>query len=347
MQPAFHRDRIGALTNTIVSRITSMLTAWQTYAIHSNVFDVAIEMASLAREIIVSAMFSTHISSADGRRIHAALSTAVAYTNLLTSALPPMPLWVPTAKNRLFLAAIKTLDAVIYQIIEERRENRRDTHDLLSMLIGARDEESGAGMSDQQLHDEVKTIFIAGHETTANAMAWALYLIALHPEVEQRVYDEALRVFGQRQPTVGDLPKLIYTRRVLDETLRLYPSAWLIDRAPLVDDVIDGYHIPKGTILFISPYVMHRLPNYWDRAEVFDPDRFAVDGIRGHHHFTYLPFGGGPRRCLGEELALVEAQLAIAMIAHSYRLHLHGYEVVPQAAGSLRPQGLTISITRR
>lgn len=217
------------------------------------------------------------------------------------------------------------------------------------MLMLATDEETGEVMDDRQLRDEVMTIFLAGHETTANALSWTFYLLSLHPDIERRMHAEVVEVLGDRTPTVDDLPRLSYTRQVLDESMRLYPPAWLISRSPIQDDEIGGYTIPAGETILISPYTMHRNPAYWDNPEGFDPERFTPEKQAARPRFAYFPFGGGPRICIGNNFALMESQLILAMISQRYRLHLvSGHPVAPQTMITLRPRyGILMTLHQR
>jgi cytochrome P450 len=235
------------------------------------------------------------------------------------------------------------VDRAVYSIIAERRRGGGVEEDLLALLMEARDEETGAAMDDRQLRDEVITLFLAGHETTANALSWALYLLATHPDVEERLRAELDEVLdaggGPRVPTLEDLPRLTYTKTVVDETLRLYPPAWITNRQAIADDEILGHRIWAGSYVTLSPYVLHRHPGYWDRPEEFDPGRFTPERSAGRPRFAYFPFGGGPRQCIGQSMALVEAQLVLATVLGRYRLRpASDRPVEAQALATLRPR---------
>jgi cytochrome P450 len=278
-----------------------------------------------------------------------------AFTNLLTLLgeyvyLPFPPLSVPTPANRRMQAGLRTLNAVVQRLIEERRKPQQTApQDLLSLLLEAQDEESGQGLSDRQVRDEVFTLLFAGHETTANALTWALYLLSQHPAVEQRLQAEVDMVLAGRTPTVEDLGRLPYTRMVLEETLRLYPPGATIPRRAIADDVIGGFAIPANSLVFITPYVTHRHPDFWGRPEVFDPERFTPERVAARHRFAYFPFGGGPHLCIGQHFAPMEAQLALAMIAQRYRLRLvSGQRIEPQVMVTIRPcSGVQMTLHRR
>jgi cytochrome P450 len=233
----------------------------------------------------------------------------------------------------------------VYRIIEERRRRGGGGDDLLALLMGARDEETGEAMTDTQLRDEVITLFIAGHETTANALAWTFYLLAKNPESERKLRDELDRELGangsQHPPSVADLPRIPYARRVVEEAMRLYPPAWITNRQALEDDEILGYRIPAGAFVMISPYVIHRHPDLWENPLAFDPDRFSPERSEGRPRYAYFPFGGGPRQCIGRDMALVEAHLILAAIVGKCRLRLasESTAVEPEALATLRPRG--------
>ncbi len=345
MQPAFHRQRLASFATTITSTTNEMLKRWQPMARRGEPIDVAAEMMRLTMDVILKTMFSTHIADrADvaGR----AFETTLEHVNMRLMAPFDWLESLPTPGNRRFQRALRTLDDIVYGIIDERRRHPTGTNDLLSMLLEARDEETGESMSDQQLRDEVMTIFLAGHETTANALAWTWYLLSKYPEAERRLEAELATVLGGRPPTFEDLPRLTYTRMVIDEALRLYPPAWMFAREAVQADEIGGYRIPAGARIMLSPYVAHRHPGFWDNPEGFDPERFTPERSEGRPRYAYFPFGGGPRRCIGEGFALMEAQLVLATVVQRHRLDLvPGHPVEPQPMATLRPrQGILVTL---
>jgi cytochrome P450 len=233
---------------------------------------------------------------------------------------------------------MRTLDALVVRIFEERRRAPDRAEDLLSMLMSAKDEETREQMTDRQLRDEVMTIVAAGHETTANALSWTFYLLSKHPEITGRLVREVATVLGDRKPTLQDLPRLTFTRAVLDESMRLYPPAWMVERQALVDDEVGGFRIPRGAIVAISPYFLQRHPRYWERPEIFDPDRFTAPEAAQRPKYTYLPFGGGPRFCIGNSFAIMEAQIILAMVVRRWSLAMvPGFPVVLEPSVTLRP----------
>jgi cytochrome P450 len=245
---------------------------------------------------------------------------------------------LPTEGKRRFERALRTMDEVIYGMVAERRGGGRDRGDLLSMLIGAEDE-GGAQMSERQIRDEALTLFLAGHETTAAALTWTFNLLTQNPEAEARLFRELEEVLGGRAPTVGDLPRLKYTEGVVYESMRLMPPAWAIGREPLEDCEIGGYHVPKGTQVWISQYVVHRDPRYFAEPEAFRPERWENDFAKKLPRYAYFPFGGGPRVCIGNAFALMETTLCLATIARRYRVRVVSKQPLPWvAAVTLRPK---------
>jgi cytochrome P450 len=257
---------------------------------------------------------------------------------------------LPLPPRRRFERARARLDAVIYRIIEEHRREGRDRGDLLSTLLHAVDEEGDrTGMTDEQLRDEVMTIFLAGHETTANALSWTWYLLSQHPEVEAKLHAELAEVLAGRPPTAEDFPRLRYTEMVVAESMRLYPPAWAVGRLALEDHEVGGYLIPRGALVLVSQYVMHRDPRFFPDPERFDPERFTPEAKSARPQFSYFPFGGGPRRCIGEGFAWMEGVLILATLARRWRLRLvPGTDVRTEPRITLRPKGgIQMSVNRK
>jgi cytochrome P450 len=245
--------------------------------------------------------------------------------------------------------AVVEFDALVARFVAQRRADSSARHDLLAMLLAARDTDTGEGMSDKQLRDEILTIFMAGHETTANALSWVWYLLAMHPDAEARLHAELDRVLGGRMPAFADLAALKWTRMVIEEAMRLYPPAHAIARTAIGEDRIGGVRIPPGASISISMYVTHRNPNLWPEPERFDPERFSPEAAARRHRFAYLPFGGGPRVCIGNAFALAEAQVIVAMVAQRYRLRLApGHVVEPVGLLTLRSKnGVWVTLEPR
>ncbi len=335
-QPAFHRQHMSAFVDTMAADTTDMLARWA--ALPDPAIDAHTEMMRLTLRIVGKTLFSTDLDG-DASAVGAALSHALAWTNRYVESLLPVPPWVPTPENLRFKRSKKTLDDLVFRIIDARRGGAEDPGDLLGMLMAIRDEDTKEGMSDVQVRDEVMTLVMAGHETTANLLAWAFYLLSTHPDVARKLRAEVGEVLGDRTPTLADLGRLAYTKRVIEESLRLYPPAWVFERQAIEDDEIRGFRVPVGSIVGISPWSIHRSTALWDNPEGFDPDRFLPEAVAARPKLAYLPFGGGPRFCIGNGFALLEAQLIVAMVTQRYALELvPGHPVDPEPLVTLRPR---------
>ena len=275
-------------------------------------------MMRLTRDIIVETMFSNQLG-ADTAELDAAFAELERYVARYSFVPFKVPLWLPTPDNMSFRRALATLDRLIVGLISARQASGEKHGDLLDALLEARDED-GQPMPPAELRDESVSIFFAGHETSANALTWATYLVSTHPEVFERLREEADRVIGDRLPTTEDVPKLEYAAAVLRETMRLYPSGWIYGRVAERDDVLRGYQIRKGDMLGICPLVAHRLPESWPDPERFDPERFVGEKTNSNRDFTYIPFGSGPHMCIGIHLAMVEMAIVLAMIVRRAKL---------------------------
>ncbi len=334
--PAFHRQRIEGFADTMVQATADMLDRWAQRAT-SSPLDVDRAMMKLTMRIASETLLGRDLSG-EADAVGDALTFLTLNTNARIVRLLDVPLSVPTPENKRFLRETRVLDDLLNKVIAERRRDPAEHNDLLSMLLAARDEETGEAMTDAQLRDEAVTIFAAGHETTSNALSWTLLLLARHPDVAKRLYDEVDRVLGVRAPSVADLASLPFTKCVIQESMRLYPPAWIMGRCALEDDVICGYHVAKGTQVLLSPWATHRHPRHWEDPEAFDPDRFTPARSEGRAQYAYFPFGGGPRICIGNAFAMMEAQLILAMVSQRYRLELApGARVEPERGITLRP----------
>ncbi|MFO0694058.1 MAG: cytochrome P450 [Polyangiales bacterium] len=337
VQPAFHPKKIGAFAPAMVRAGEVLLARWEDHARSGRSFDVADEMQRVTFQIAGETLFSINLDDSS-QAMGKAMAIAQRYANDYVTTPFRIPRSIPTRKNREFDLALRTLDGIVYRILEERRSG--DAHDdLLSMLVRARDEETGEGMSAEQLRDEIVTLISAGHETTANGLAWTFYLLARNPDVDARLAREVREVLGDRPPTLADLPRMPYVRWTFEEAMRLYPPVWGFEREALEEDEILGYRIPKGASVGVLTYALHRHPRFWPEPETFDPERFSPERSEGRHRYAYLPFGGGPRICIGNGFALMEAQLLLAQIVQRYRLELdraHPVEIEPLI--TLRPK---------
>ena len=336
-QPSFHRKRVRDFAATMVAVAQKRATIWAEAADTKEIVDVAPHMMEVALDVVGRTLLSTNLveeSSTVSENLEIVLRDVVVRTNAPIFK----PLWLPGKNNRRTRDAINTLVEMVDQIIAQRRQSRDNPPDLLTMLMEARDD-TGQGMSDEQLRDEVMTIFLAGHETTATALTWTWYLLARHPEYEKKLHDELDQVLDGRAATVEDLKHLEWTRMIIDESMRLYPPVPLVARMSQEDDVVGGYEIPANTFVFVGPYLTHRHPDYWPAPEVFRPERFR-DRRAGRPRFAYFPFLGGPRQCIGNNFALIEAQLILATLASRYRLRLVDEEPVGMDVTiTLRPEG--------
>ncbi len=362
-QPAFHRSRIYGFVPTILAITQRMLDRWQTHATRGEPLDVAAEMMHVALQIVGATLLSIEIGDqADAL----AQATLVVLDHIVHRArtFGIVPEWLPTRGNRRYKAAMRALEQAVYETIAARRPipptalpvkeggiaspgkgGAGGEVDLLAMFMAARDPDTGQGMTEQQLRDEVMTAIIAGHETVASALAWTWHLLAQNPAAEARLHAELAEVLGDRPVTADDLTRLPYTQAVFEEALRLYPPAWIITRKALADDEICGYHIPAGALVVNSPYVTHHLPQYWDAPEAFRPERFLTE-TTAYPRFAFYPFGCGPRLCIGNQFALVEAGIIIASVAQRYRLRpVPGHPVEAEPGVTLRPRhGLLMTV---
>ncbi|RYZ40612.1 MAG: cytochrome P450 [Myxococcaceae bacterium] len=347
-QPAFHRQRIAGMAAQMIQSTQAMLQRWDASAAQDLPVGVTEEMMRLSLGIVGEALFGTSVEDQTAK-VGAAfneLSRQIAERFRSFNMLPPV---LPTRNDRAFRAARTTLKQTVQGIIATRRQRPEDTGDLLSMLMAARDEDTGTGMTDAQLGDEVLTMLLAGHETTATTLSWVFGLLATHPEVEARLHAEVDAVLAGRAPTVEDVPKLGYTRQVVEEAMRLYPAAVIFSRTVMEDDVICGFKIPKGSAVDVSPYVTHRHPDFWEEPDLFRPERFAPEAAAKRHRFAWFPFSGGPRQCIGSSFAMMESQLVLATVSQRYRLREEpGFSLQPESHLSLRPfGGLPMHLERR
>lgn len=344
VQPAFHHRRIAEYATVMTDCADRVRDRWR----DDETKDVWREMMHLTLTIVAKTVFGTDVES-ETEEIDEALAVAMDYFYLF---LWPFAEWMarlPIPSTRRFRKARKRLDATIYRMINERRANPKDRGDLLSMLLLARDEGGAGGMTDVQLRDEAMTIFLAGHETTANALTWTWYLLSRNPEAEAALHAELDRVLGGRTPTVEDLEHLTYTKKLFSEAMRLYPPAWLLGYRAIQDHTVDRYVLPAGSIILMSQYVMHHDPRYFPDPFRFDPERFSPEAMAGRPRFAYFPFGGGPRSCIGEPFAWMEGILLLTTLAQKWRMRLvpnHPVELLPVI--TLRPRhGMPMQLQRR
>jgi cytochrome P450 len=320
VQPSFKRDHTVGFAPIITARTAEMLARWDEIAAVGQELSLYKEMTELALVIIGDVLFGVDLW-ADAAEMARAAQAALAVLKTRVAALAPLPLWVPTRDNRSFNRAMRMLNERISAIVERKR-GAGDTSSFLAMLMSARDAETGAAMTERQLHEEILGMLQQGHDTVGESLAWTWYLLSLHPEVERKLHFEISQLLGDRPPVVADLAHLPYAHRILQESLRLYPPVWVIPRDAIGDDVVGGYRVPAGSTILLSPYFTHRHPQFWENPEAFDPDRFLPEYATHRPKHSYFPFGGGPRLCMGVDMAMMEMTLIMVMVVQRYRLHL-------------------------
>lgn len=359
IQPAFHRARIAEYAVSMVAYADRMAESWH----GGDIRDIDQEMMLLTLQIVGKTLFNAEVGD-DASEIGAAMTTMVELFNFL---LLPFSEWLeklPLPHSIRFKRARRTLDRVMYGIINERRRSGEDTGDLLSMLLMAQDENDGSTMTDEQVRDEALTLFLAGHETTANALTWTWYLLSQNAEAEAKFHAELGSVLGSkggnpsgsesvssalRTPTMDDIPSLKYTESVLAESMRLYPPAWAIGRNVAVEHEFGGYKVPVGALVLTSPFVMHRDARFWERPAEFVPERWETQSVKeAGQRNIYFPFGGGVRRCIGESFAWTEGILLLATIGRTWKFRLaDGQSVGLNAQITLRPKyGMKMEVDR-
>ncbi len=327
LQPAFHHARIASYATAMTSYTTDMLDGWR----HGETVDLSAELMALTRRIVIAVLYGVDID--DDAPFGPQLRAALAQFNEDQRGM------LPNTRR-----AVRDLDTVTYALIAHRRAAGETTGDLLSLLLTMRRKASdgpGAPLTDQQIRDEIMTLFFAGHETTAAALTWSWYLLAQHPDAMATLEGELDAVLGARPPTVDDLPRLRYTAMVFAEALRLFPSVWSITRTSVAEDHIGPYRIPAGMPVMISPYLTHHDARFYPDPDRFDPTRFDPehDVRKRLPRFAYVPFGGGPRQCMGESFGWMEGTLLLATMAQRFRMRLApGTEVVPRGLITLRPK---------
>ncbi len=348
IQPAFHHEavmRVGPDTVLVTDR---MLDKWDSLA-DNTIIDIDDDMMHSALEIVGRSLFGIDLA---GDVEKTAQATLDALDIIVARARTPItfPKWIPTPNNRKLAKALKQLDSAVQRILDERKKITavagidRDV-DMLDLLLAAHDDEGG--LNSQELRDQIVTFIVAGHETVASSLTWTWWLLGSNQEVQKKLQLEVDQILGQRAPTVKDVEKLTYTKAIVDEALRIFPPGWVVSRRSLENDVLGGYEIPESSVIIISPWTTHRHPESWNDAESFNPERFLPNAPTPQKG-TYLPFGIGPRMCIGKDFAILESVLMIARIAQKWNLTPAGGEPVPRALVMVRPEGgLPMYINRR
>jgi cytochrome P450 len=348
IQPAFHHSHIESYASIMVAYTERMLANWR----DGESRDIHQDMMRLTLEIVAMALFSVEIAS-DKDRVAVALDTLMELSMGARMLLPAAFRRIPTRNNRRYEAATRVLDGIVYSLIRERQTNPAAAsphgfEDLLGTLLQARYED-GSAMPTEQMRDEVMTLLLAGHETTAVSLSWIWLLLSQNPEVEQKLWAELSTVLNGRSPTLHDLANLPYTERVVKEAMRLYPPVWATVRSTVRDVEIGGYVIPAGCPVIMSQWVMHRDPRFYDQADLFNPDRWLDERCKTAPRFSYFPFAGGPRICIGASFATTEAALVLATIAQRYQVRVAATAPIePSPSITLRPRhGIPATLIRR
>ena len=342
-QPAFHKQRLALLVDGMNRETTELIAHWKNRDLTGPLL-VSEEMMHLALAVVTRSLFSSDVKNhLENVSESITIIIQTAYKELF-NFFPFTRNW-PTPRTIRYRRAVRKTEAIIYEIIEHRRRQPAETRhdDLLGMLMETRDEDTGEQMTNQQLRDEVTTIFMAGHETTANALSWTFYLLANHPDVTEKVREEINRVLGLKNlPTVETLRELTYTTQVIQETMRLYPPAWIFGRQPLHSDQFGDYRVevPGADGMLICPYLLHRDPRYWKNPETFDPEHFLPEQVKLRPTYAYLPFGGGPRLCIGNNFAMMEMQIVLTLLIRDFDFQPVDQKIVePEPGITLRPKG--------
>jgi cytochrome P450 len=345
LRPIFAARHVAALTELLADTVNEAVDALDEHASTGRPFDLVEAMTRVADLALGRAFFGGGISSADGDRLGRAVATA--FTSLTARMLLPFaPPWAPLPGDRAFRRAVRTVDDVMYPLVAQRRL-QPDADDVVALLCQVRDAD-GQPLDDRRIRDDVVGMYVAGTETTAVALTWLWVALDANPAVAERLRAEVEQVVGGDRPTAKHLPELRYTRMVIQEVLRLYPSGWFLPRTLRVSDVVGGVRLPAGSTVVMSPYLTHRMPSLWERPHVFDPERFGPERAGSRHRFAYLPFAGGPHQCLGSQLFMAEAQLVVAAMLSRYRPRLRDDGPVrPRAAVTLRPsRPIAMTLTR-
>ncbi len=346
MQPVFANRNIDGFDGAINEMTAALAAQWQTRAADEVVW-LDRDMSRVTFQVVCRTLF--------GAAIDEAADEMAGYLDVLNQhplrvrALLTLLPWLPVPSNRRFARIKARLDDIVDGLVDAHRNGGGAEGDIVHRLLAARDEDSGEGMSEAQMRDEIITLMLAGHETSATALDWTFHLLAQHPEVEARLLDELDRVLGGRPATSADLPALPYLKQVVQESMRVYPPVWGIARRATVESEFGGYRIPAGSYLAITMYVLHRHPEFWPEPERFDPERFAPGRGKSRHSYAYIPFAAGPRACIGAGMAMLEVQLVLAQLLQRFRVRpVAGHPVVPQAVVTLKPRfGMAVHVTPR
>ena len=337
MQPAFHRERLTSFANIMTEECQAILDRWKLLPEGSTI-NLSKDMMEMTLKIICRTMFTADVATQVDRvndEFHIANEALI---ERITNPFK-LPLWIPTSGNIQEKGAYDAIKSIVEEVIDKRRASGERYDDLLAMLMEAKDEDTGEMMDDEQLRDEVVTMFLAGHETTGVALTWLFHCLDENPEAAEKLLQEESNVLNGRTPEAIDVRTLSYTKMVIDETLRLYPPAWLISRQTYEDDMLGEYITPKATNCMIPVYAIHRDGRFWDEPLKFKPERFSPENSKGRHKYAYFPFGGGPRLCIGNNFALMEMQLIVPMILREFKLQKPvGFQFIKDPLITMRPE---------
>lgn len=347
-QPAFHRANYGFFAEQMLEIITAMLERWERDAKAGRTVDLASEMLSVTSEIVAQTLFGSDLGQ-NLREIETAFKNLNAYAFKGTTMPFMLPTWIPTRTNRSYLKSKRFLNQIVDRIINQRLRSSVDHQDLLQLLINARYEDTGEGMTQEQIRHEVMNIFFAGHETSANALTFALWQLIKEPEIKEKITAEVEQVFDSSVIGLEQVAKLRFTLQVIKETMRLYPPAPFLSRQSVQSDEIDGYLVPAGIWVGLSPFVIHRHPDAWSNPETFNPDRFLPENEASIPKLAYFPFAAGPRKCMGDNFALLQMPMILAMICHRFSLIPipdFNPQIAPMLTLHLKP-GLPVHLEKR
>ncbi|WP_342374017.1 cytochrome P450 [Myxococcus stipitatus] len=349
IQPAFHPERMAALVPTMVDSVEKMLRRWEARTGTGEVFDIANDMTRLSLSIVGRGVFTDDMVE-EQPEVLEACQEIVRMQNMRRKwwmVYLIVALRLRTQRRKRFRAGIARLDKAMYEAIAKRRPNPTAHADMLGQMLAARDPKTGEGMTDEQLRDECVNLFFAGHETTAVALVWTYHLLSQHPEVEQRMRDEIAAAIGDRPPQLQDLPKLRYITAVFEEVLRLYPPAWVLSRQAKEQDKLGDFDVPAGTIMMMMQPIVHKHPAYWEAPEKFMPERFLPENAGKRPRFAYFPFGAGQRLCIGSNMALMQATVALTMMLQRFKVNVvPGQTVIEDPVVTFRSRhGLQVSLS--
>jgi cytochrome P450 len=347
MQPQFHRQYLSKMTELMIDAIESGMQEWDALAEAGKPVEMLHAFNRVTMKVIVQTMFGNNLSDEDGDMVGVEMAYALDFMmqNVVTKSIPA---WIPVPGRKRYQTALERIDAFIYGVIEQRRQDPEEHKDMLGMMLQLVDDETGAQMTDQQVRDEIATLFLAGYETTALTLSWGIHHLTRHPEVVAKLTEEIDRVVGKQAPTFEMIPQLAYTRSVLQEIMRVHPPSFWLPRTAVEDDELNGYHIKAGQMVAVSMYNIHHNPDVWENPEVFDPERFSTENSQKRHQLAWMPFGAGQRMCLGRDFAMMEGALVMAIMMQRYHFAATEHVASIGLSSTLRPKdGVWATISKR